>query len=169
MIRLASTHLKEHFQHGGQYLCIYFLACSLWKGAPLMVIPAVGATPQKPSSDTLVMNHWCVSAAFFCQESCTTPAQIGLCTSPPWWAHLLHSLSPALPGRGWAGWTWLPWQMWWVSSSCTSASSHIPGRTGQFVQYGNKRAREAGKGRAEGKGFLPPHFTVEKQVCLIAF
>lgn len=61
-----------------------------------------------------------------------------------------------------------PWQMW-VSFSCTSASSHIPGRTGQFVQYGNNRAREAGEGRAEGKGFVPPYFTVEEQVCLIAF
>lgn len=35
-----------------------------------------------------------------------------------------------------------------------------------FVQQGNSRA---GEGRAEGKGFLPPCFTVGKQVYLIAF
>lgn len=63
----------------------------------------------------------------------------------------------------------LPWQMWWVSFSCTSASSHIPGRTCQFVQYGSNRAKEAGEGRAEGKAFLSPCFTVEEQVYLIAF
>jgi len=32
-----------------------------------------------------------------------------------------------------------------------------------------QEGKREGEGRAEGKGFLPPCFTVEEQVCLMAF